>query len=374
MQIIKLVCDLDLINPCILTFQHEGSRKHNTTKKDGWQENDVKRSLMGKYWVTGSAGFIGSRVSALLLQMGHEVIGIDNLNDAYDVRLKEWRLKQITPHSNFKFFRQDISDQEGLQKIFDKTGKPAGVINLAARAGVPVSVKNPWIYMGTNATGTLNLLDLCVKNDISKFVLASTSSLYGLHNPLPFREDANTDWPISPYAASKKAAETMCYTYHHLYGLDVTVFRYFTVYGPAGRPDMSIFRFARWIIEGKQLQVTGDGTQSRDFTYVDDIARGTIAGIKPMGYEIINLGSDRPSSLNEMILLLEELIQKKAKISYFPTPHTDIKSTWANIDKAGELLGWSPQTSFLGGLTFMVEWMKENQALTLGISLPNLLF
>lgn len=329
---------------------------------------------MGKYLVTGSAGFIGASVSALLLEAGHEVIGIDNLNDAYDVRLKEWRLKQILNQSNFKFIKQDICDQEGLNRIFKSNGKFDGVVNLAARAGVPVSVRNPWLYMDTNADGTLNLIDLCVKNDVPKFVLASTSSLYGLNSPLPFCEDANTDQPISPYAASKKAAETMCYTYHHLYDLDVTIFRYFTVYGPAGRPDMSIFRFARWIMEGKQLELTGDGTQSRDFTYVDDIARGTILGLKPLGYEIINLGSDQPYSLNEMIRLLEKHTHKKAKIHYYPTPNTDITATWANVDKAKSLLQWETQVSFSDGLQRFVNWMNDHFDLVTRINMPDLFY
>lgn len=329
---------------------------------------------MGKYIVTGCAGFVGYRVSALLLETGHEVVGIDNLNDAYDVRLKDWRLSQIVNEPNFLFFRHDICDIDGLQKIFNQAGNVDGIINLAARAGVPVSVRNPWIYMDTNATGTLNLLDLSVKHGINKFVLASTSSLYGLNNPLPFREDANTDRPISPYAASKKAAEAMCYTYHHLYGLDVTVFRYFTVYGPAGRPDMSIFRFARWILEDRKLELTGDGTQSRDFTYIDDVARGTILGLKPLGYEIINLGSDKPYSLNQMITLLESHTGKKAKIHYYPTPNTDITATWADIHKAKKLLQWESHVSFSDGLSQLVDWISENKKLTSQIEMPDLFF
>jgi len=246
--------------------------------------------------VTGAAGFIGSKVSEFLLADGHTVVGLDNLNDAYDVRLKEWRLGQLKGKHGFEFHRLDITDRTALRKLFtnresdqpnkrDKLDQPnrpfEAVINLAARAGVRQSVENPWIYFEANVTGTLNLLELCREFGIKKFVLASTSSLYGANDTRPFREDANTDGPLSPYAASKKSAEALCYSYHYLYGIDVTALRYFTVYGPAGRPDMSLFRFVQWISEGRPVIVFGDGRQSRDFTYVDDIARGTVAALKP---------------------------------------------------------------------------------------------
>jgi len=234
-------------------------------------------------------------------------------------------------------------------------------VNLAARAGVRQSVENPWVYFETNVTGTLNLLELCREFGVRKFVLASTSSLYGANNPRPFRDDANTDSPLSPYAASKKAAEALCYTYHYLYSLDVTVPRYFTVYGPAGRPDMSLFRFVQWISEGRPVIVYGDGQQSRDFTYVDDIAWGTLVALKPMGYEVINLGSDRPVVLLEAILLVEELVGKKAKIEYKPRHPADVLATWADIRKAEQLLDWRPQTAFRDGVATLVGWYQANQ-------------
>jgi nucleoside-diphosphate-sugar epimerase len=243
--------------------------------------------------LTGAAGFIASKVAELLLDEGHAVTGVDNLNDAYDVRLKEWRLARLQDRPGFRFQRLDVTDRQALRPCFQETAFDA-VVNLAARAGVRPSVQNPWIYFEANMTGTLNLLEMCREFAVHKFVLASTSSLYGGSNALPFREDADTDRPLSPYAASKKAAEALCYTYHALHSLDVTVFRYFTVYGPAGRPDMSPFRFVQWIYEGRPVTVYGDGRQSRDFTYVDDIARGTVAGVRPLGYEVINLGSDQP--------------------------------------------------------------------------------
>lgn len=218
--------------------------------------------------ITGCAGFIGWKTCSQLLEKGEEVIGIDNLNTYYDPKIKEWRLNELKKYPDFTFNRIDISQIEPLRSLF-KSHSFEAVINLAARAGVRASVENPWSYVDTNITGTLNLLELCREFDIKKFVLASTSSLYGT-NKMPFCEEDRTDNPLSPYAATKKAAEAMCYTYHFLYGIDITIPRYFTVYGPAGRPDMSIFRFIKNIYEGKPIEVFGDGKQKRDFTYFPD--------------------------------------------------------------------------------------------------------
>nr|WP_290669498.1 SDR family NAD(P)-dependent oxidoreductase [Ardenticatena sp.] len=315
---------------------------------------------MGTYLVTGAAGFIGANVAARLLAEGHSVVGVDNLNDAYDVRLKQWRLQQLQPHAAFFFVHADIGNFEALQGLFEVHQFDA-VINLAARAGVRQSVRNPWVYMETNATGTLNLLELCRQHGVNKFVLASTSSLYGRHNQMPYRETANTDSPLSPYAASKKAAEVLAYTYHSLYNIDVSVLRYFTVYGPAGRPDMSLFRFVQWISEGKPVIVFGDGQQSRDFTYVDDIARGTIAALRPLGYEIINLGSDTPVVLMDAIRLVERLVGRKAHIIYHEAHPADVRATWADISKAERLFDWRPQTAFEEGVANLVQWYQENR-------------
>ncbi|HEX2166477.1 MAG TPA: NAD-dependent epimerase/dehydratase family protein, partial [Longimicrobiales bacterium] len=280
---------------------------------------------MSRYLITGAAGFIGSNVVAQLLDAGHSVIGIDSVNDAYDVRLKEWRLKRLQATAgDFTFEKFDLLDRDRLARVFDEAGSIDGVINLAARAGVRPSVENPWIYNDANNTATLNLLDLCVRHDVPKFVLSSTSSLYGGDNPRPYSETANTDRPLSPYAASKKAAEVMCYTYHYLYGLDVTVFRYFTVYGPAGRPDMSLFRFVQWIREGKTVHVFGDGKQERDFTFVEDVARGTIAGLQHVGYEVVNLGSDEPVVLADAVTLVEELTGRQAQVHREPRHPADV--------------------------------------------------
>ena len=313
-----------------------------------------------KYLVTGCAGFIGWKVTEFLLEMGHTVVGVDNINAAYDTQVKQWRLKQLEGTPNFEFHRSDICDREALRPIFNTHCD--AVINLAARAGVRQSVENPWVYVDTNVTGTLNLLELCREFEVQKFVLASTSSLYGANNALPFSEEANTDGPLSPYAASKKGAESLCHSYHHLYGIDVTIFRFFTVYGPAGRPDMSAFRFVQWISEGKPVIVYGDGKQSsRDYTYLEDIARGVIAGLKPLKYEVINLGSDSPIVLIDTIRLIEELVGKEAELSHHPFHPADVRATWADIRKAEKLLGWQPQVTFREGITALVEWYQTNQ-------------
>lgn len=316
---------------------------------------------MATYLVTGAAGFIGSKVAEMLLADGHIVVGVDNLNDAYDVRLKHWRLDQIKDHEGFTFKQSDICDRAALEEAAFGQQRFDAVFNLAARAGVRQSVENPWVYQETNVTGTLNLLELCRRYDVPKLVLASTSSLYGNGNTLPFREDQNTDHPLSPYAASKKAAEALCYTYHYLYSLDVTVFRYFTVYGPAGRPDMSLFRFVQWISEGRPVTIFGDGTQSRDFTYVDDVARGTIAGLKMLGFEIINLGSDTPVVLMDAVHLVESLIGRAAQLDYLPRHPADVMATWADIGRAERLLGWRPQYDFEAGVGNLVVWYQANR-------------
>lgn len=316
---------------------------------------------MACYLVTGAAGFIGSKVCEILLAEGHTVIGIDNLNDAYDVRLKQWRLKQIEATPHFEFHQLDISHRPALAKSPLEFQRLDAVINLAARAGVRQSVENPWVYYDTNVTGTLNLLDLCCKHKVKKFILASTSSLYGQNNPMPSQEDQPANHPLSPYTASKKAAETLCYSYHYLHNIDITVFRYFTVYGPAGRPDMSLFRFVQWISEEKPVTIFGDGHQSRDFTYVEDIAQGTIAGLKPVGYEIINLGSDEPIVLNDAVQLIAELVGKKARLEHLPRHQADVPASWADISKAERLLGWRPQSTFQKGVAQLVSWYQANR-------------
>jgi nucleoside-diphosphate-sugar epimerase len=312
---------------------------------------------MANYLVTGAAGFIGARVAEMLIEQGHTVTGVDNLNDAYDVRLKEYRLQRLRALSGFTFHKLDISERASLEKLpaFD------AVINLAARAGVRASVENPWVFIETNVIGTLNLLELCRQKSIQKFILASTSSIYGANAPLPTPETADSDHPLQPYAASKKGAEVLCHSYHNLYGIDVTVVRYFTVYGPAGRPDMSMFRFTKWISAGQPVQLYGDGEQSRGFTYVDDIARGTIATLKLLGYEIINLGGHQVITMNALIALLEERIGRKAVIvQHLPNP-ADMLTNWADVSKARNLLDWQPKVGLEEGVARLVDWYNSER-------------
>ncbi len=310
--------------------------------------------------LTGAAGFVGYKTAELLLNRGHRVVGVDNMNDYYDVRLKEHRRDLLTGRDHWSFHQADIENLAVMEQLFAENRIDA-VINLAARAGVRYSMENPHVYMTTNAHGTLNLLELMRFHDVKKMVLASTSSLYaGL--PMPFTEDLPVNTPISPYAASKKAAEAMAYTYHHLYGIDVTVVRYFTVYGPAGRPDMSPFRFIKWIDEGTPIELFGDGNQTRDFTYVDDIAEGTVLAMKEVGYEIINLGGGKnPISIKTMIGMMEERLGKKAVIDRKPFHRADMMDTWADITKAGRILGWKPEVPFDEGVRRTVEWHVENR-------------
>jgi nucleoside-diphosphate-sugar epimerase len=339
---------------------------------------------MAIYLVTGIAGFIAARTAELLLAAGHTVVGVDNLNDYYDVRLKDYRLGHLLGDERWR------GNRDGRRSVYAETGRQTGaggrlvlecldvenlpalerlfaefrfdaVFNLAARAGLSHSLKNPHVYLTTNVHGTLNLLECQRKYGVVKQVLASTSSLYAGCS-MPFKEDLPVNTPRSPYAATKKAAEMLAYSYHELFGLDITVMRYFTVFGPAGRPDMSVFRFIEWMEAGKPLQLFGDGTQSRDFTYVDDIARGTILAAKPLGYEVINLGGGRnPVSLRSLIELIEQALGKKAQITGEPFLAADVKETQADITKAGRLLAWSPQVGLAEGLGCTVEWHRANR-------------
>ena len=316
---------------------------------------------MGRYLVTGAAGFIAARVVELLLLDGHEVVGVDNMNDAYDVSMKEYRLEKLGEHSSFDFKRMDIGDRKAVLGLAGDLEDTQAIFNLAARAGVRGSVANPWLYYETNLTGTLNLLELSRAVGIDKFILASTSSIYGADAPLPTPETASSSYPLQPYAASKKAAEVLCYSYHYLHGLDVTINRYFTVYGPAGRPDMSMFRFMQWVAEERPVHVFGDGQQTRGFTYVDDIARGTILGLKPVGYEIINLGGHEQISMNDLIAAISDEMGKPADCKHGPAVPADMVANWADVTKAGKVLGWEPQVGLAQGLIRMADWYRSER-------------
>ena len=314
---------------------------------------------MANFLVTGAAGFIGARTSEFLIKDGHTVAGVDNLNDAYDPRIKQYRLKRLQALPEFTFHKLDISEKSIIDDFRDQQFE--GVINLAARAGVRASVTDPWGYVESNMIGTLNMLEICRGTGTKKFLVASTSSIYGDDPPYPTPESASSSEPLQPYAASKKGAEAMAHAYHHLYGIDVSVVRFFTVYGPAGRPDLSIFRFVQWISEGRPVRVNGDGEQSRGFTYIDDIARGVIAALKPLGHEIINLGGHEVITINNLIKLIEDVVGKKAVVEYGPPDLADMRANWADVTKAGELLGWEPQFSLRSGIEKLVEWYNAER-------------
>lgn len=314
--------------------------------------------------VTGCAGFIGSKVASLLLNDDITVWGVDGPAETPTSALREWRLTRLLRNPRFNFQRMDITDIRLLKTLFRKVharDPVSAVFNLAALAGVRGSVEAPNQYYEVNVLGTLNLLELCREFGVRKFILASTSSVYGEEADGPVSEDSPTDRPLSPYAASKKAAETLLYSYHHLHGIDAGALRYFTVYGPAGRPDMSVFRFIRNIVEGKPITVYGDGTQRRDFTYVDDIARGTVASLSTSGYKTINLGYGNPVALNDVIRIIEGATGQSAIIQYQERHQADPMVTWADIGLARDLLGWSPSVGVEDGVQRTADWYVENR-------------
>ena len=315
---------------------------------------------MAHIFITGAAGFIASRICEMLLNEGTEVTGVDILNDIYDVRLKEYRLKRLLEYKGFHFSHTDITDFAALDKLFSENHYDA-VINIAGIPGVRLSMKDPWLYLNVNTGGTVNLLECCRRHGTKKFIQASTSSIYGENAPFPTTEEASSDRPLQPYAASKKGAEAECHAYHYLYDLDVTIFRFFTVYGPAGRPDMAIYRFVKWIAEGEPILLNGDGNQTRGFTYVDDIARGCILGLKQTGYEIMNLGGHESISINDLISKLEGMIGKKAVVQHQPVVKADMLANLADITKARTLLNWEPEVSLDEGLQRTVDWYMENR-------------
>ena len=316
--------------------------------------------------VTGCGGFIGSFVSRLLAESGHSVTGVDSVHPGASPLLR-WRHPDIAGKSGFAYRMADIRDHESIRGAFHDrfaSSSISAVIHLAAKAGVRTSVDNPRLCYETNVLGTLNLLELCREFEVSQFVLASTSSVYGSQGDGPTSEDAPSNRPLSPYAASKSAAETLLHSYHHLHGMDAVVLRYFTVYGPGGRPDMSVFRFIRAIAEKEPITVYRDGTQRRDFTYVDDVARGTVAALGLRGFQTINLGSDRPMSVNELIGIIESAVGRSALVQYQERHEADPSLTWAEIGQAQKLLGWTPEVDIEEGIRRTVAWYMENQEWT----------
>ena len=313
--------------------------------------------------VTGSAGFIGFHLCRRLLADGHQVIGIDNLNPYYDVNLKLARLAILREQSRFTFYKTDLADLHDMEELFKRHGDQPfdTVINLAAQPGVRYSLKNPHSYIHSNIVGFTNILEYCRYNAVKHLVFASSSSVYGINAKIPFSVSDNVDHPVSLYAASKKANELMAHTYAHLYGLPCTGLRFFTVYGPRQRPEMAIYKFTKQIYSGEKITIFGDGSSSRDYTYIDDIVTGIKKCIdRVKGYEIINLGNSSPVKLIDLIKLIENVSGKKADIAMEDMKPGDVFTTFADINKANEILGFKPQTPIKEGLEKFVAWYEKN--------------
>lgn len=318
---------------------------------------------MATVLVTGGAGFIGSHTVERLLSRGENVVCVDNFDPLfYDRTVKEKNLRWAMSQPNFAFVEADICDANAMREVFDRH-RPQKVIHLAALAGVVPSLERPVDYDRVNVLGTVILLDLARRYGVDMFVFGSSSSVYGADTQAPFQEDAPAVKPISPYGASKRMGELIAYTFHHLFGMNITCLRFFTVYGPRQRPDLAIHKFARCIVKGEPVPIYGDGTSQRDYTYIDDIVDGTIAALdKPMGYGIINLGCGEPVVLMRVVELLEQALGKKALLQFLPMPPTDPPLTHADITKAKELLGYRPKVRIDEGIQRFVEWFLREGA------------
>ncbi|MEZ5561382.1 MAG: NAD-dependent epimerase [Gammaproteobacteria bacterium] len=330
-----------------------------------------------KVLVTGAAGFIGSTTARRLLARGDEVVGLDNLNDYYDVNLKKARLAILQKESNFRFEFLDLADREGMAKLF-AASRFDRVVHLGAQAGVRYSIQNPHAYVDSNVVGTLNVLEGCRHNAVEHLVYASTSSVYGANTNMPFSVHQNVDHPLSLYAATKKANELMAHTYASLYGLPVTGLRFFTVYGPWGRPDMALFLFTKNILEGKPIDVFNHGKHRRDFTYIDDIVGGVVAALdhvatpnanwdsdapdpatSPAPYRLYNIGNARPVDLMHYIAVLEERLGRKAEMNMLPLQAGDVPDTWADVEDLARDVGYRPATPVETGVARFVDWYMD---------------
>jgi UDP-glucuronate 4-epimerase len=309
--------------------------------------------------VTGVAGFIGFYIARSLLEKGDMVVGIDNLNPYYDVSLKKARLEQIISHNNFSFYHEDINNLDALKRIFSQH-QIDRICNLAAQAGVRYSIQNPFIYQESNVGGFLNLLEMARQFPVSNLVFASSSSVYGNNKELPFSVEDSVDTPISLYGATKKADELMAYAYSHLFEIPLTGLRYFTVYGPWGRPDMALFLFTSSILDGSPIDIYNFGKMKRDFTYIDDIVDGTISALNsPFRYEIFNLGNSKTVELMELIKIIEEELGIEAKKNFLPLQPGDVPETYANIEKTKKMLGFNPKTSIRTGIRKFLNWYRD---------------
>ena len=309
--------------------------------------------------VTGGAGFIGSHVCDKLLESCYSIICIDDFNNYYNPQIKENNIKKCLKNPNFKLYRLDIRNFEKLENIF-KENKIDKIVHLAARAGVRASLENPELYFDVNVNGTKNLLELAVKYKIKNFIFASSSSVYGVNKKIPFSEDDNVDNQISPYAKSKRKTELLCKQYHEKNNLSITCLRFFTVYGPRGRPDMAPYKFTKLISNNEEIKMYGDGTSKRDYTYILDITDGIISALdKDFAFEIINLGDSNTVELKHFIRLIEENVGRKAKIKQLPMQKGDVPVTYADISKAKRLLGYEPKVKIEEGMKRFVEWYKK---------------
>lgn len=322
---------------------------------------------MKTYFITGGAGFIGSSLSKKLLEEGNKVITIDNFCDFYDPAIKENNVKELLKNENFRLYRNDIRDREAVKRIFDENSIEV-VMHLAAMAGVRLSIENPILYQEVNCMGTQNLLEEMKLHNVKNLVMASSSSVYGNCTEVPFREDMVVDYAISPYAATKKANEVMTHVYHKLFDFNVIMLRFFTVYGPKQRPDLAINKFTRLMLEDKEIPMFGDGSTSRDYTYIDDIVDGIKRSCNYVMenknvYEILNLGNSSPVSLKEMIETIGKVVGKEPIIKQLPMQPGDVERTYADVSKAKELIGYEPKISFEKGIENFVIWYKENKEL-----------
>ncbi|OFW49195.1 MAG: epimerase [Actinobacteria bacterium RBG_13_35_12] len=311
--------------------------------------------------VTGGAGFIGSHLCEKLISLGSKIICIDDFDDFYNPAIKEDNISEVTGDNNFKLYRSDITSLEQMEKIFSENSIDM-MIHLAARAGVRPSIQNPILYERVNILGTMNLLECCKKYNISKFIFASSSSVYGGNKKIPFSEEDNVDCPISPYAATKKAGELICHTYHNLYKISIFCFRFFNVYGPRQRPETAIHKFTRQILNGEDIEIYGDGSSSRDYTYIDDVISGILSGLDRIkGFEVINLGNSNTVKLIDLIRLIEITTGEKGQLKFVKSQPGDVFMTHADIRKARKMLKYLPKTNIKEGLVKFVNWYKEKR-------------
>lgn len=313
------------------------------------------------FLVTGGAGFIGSHlINKLISEPGNFIVCLDNFDEFYNPEIKRKNVSSFLNKKNFNLVEGDIRDRNIVESIFEKD-KIDVVVHLAARAGVRPSLKLPALYFDVNVNGTINILEVMRENNCNKMVFASSSSVYGNNTKIPFSEDDNVDYPISPYAASKKAGELVCHTFNHLYGFDISCLRFFTVYGPGQRPEMAIHQFAKNIMDGKPINVFGDGSTKRDYTFIDDIIQGVTASINNLGgYHIYNLGESKTIELIELIKLIEKHIGKKAILNYQPEQPGDVKLTFSDVTKAKNELSYNPSTTMDEGIKKFVDWLRKN--------------